>query len=139
MNFNLEEIERLRQFSPTDEELAAALEVSAKTIQRKKAQPEFAEAMERGKARRRTLRRMQTKLASEGNATMQIWLGKQLLGQRDLQSQEANGGPTSTQIQLVVMQAGTRIDARPGSTRCWISRVSSKSNSSTLGEERIYD
>jgi hypothetical protein len=62
-----------------------------------------------------------------------------LSGQRDLQSQEANGGPTSTPIQLVVMQAGTRIDARPGSTRCWICRVSSKSNSSTLGEERTYD
>ncbi len=50
VNFNLEEIERLCQFSPTDEELAAALEVSAKTIQRKKADPLFAEAMERGKA-----------------------------------------------------------------------------------------
>ncbi len=59
-----------------------------------------------------TLRRMQMKLASEGNATMQIWLGKQLLGQRNVQGLEANGGPTGTQIQLVVMQTGTRIDAQ---------------------------
>jgi hypothetical protein len=59
-----------------------------------------------------TLRRMQMKLASEGNATMQIWMGKQLLGQRDVQSLEANSGPTGTQIQLVVMQADRRIDAQ---------------------------
>ncbi len=55
-----------------------------------------------------TLRRMQMKLASEGNAAMQIWLGKQLLGQRDVQSLEANGGPTGTTIQLVVSQSGQK-------------------------------
>ncbi len=81
MNFNLEEIERLCQFSPTDEELAAALEVSAKTIQRKKAQPEFGKRWNVARrAGRMAFRRMQMKLASEGYATMQIWLGKQFVG-----------------------------------------------------------
>ena len=72
---SLEEVERLCQFNPTDEELASAIGTSAKTIQRRKREPKFAEAMERGKAKgRMTLRRWQMKLASEGNATMQIWL-----------------------------------------------------------------
>lgn len=106
--FNIEEVERLCQFSPTDEELAAALEVSAKTIQRKKADPKFAEAMERGKARgRMTLRRMQMKLASEGNATMQIWLGKQLLGQHDKLEQYGPGG-SRPEVVVTIRQVGAR-------------------------------
>lgn len=43
-----------------------------------------------------SLRRAQWKAAHEGNVTMQIWLGKQLLGQRDRQHVEltgAKGGP----------------------------------------------
>ncbi len=48
------------------------------------ADPELAEAVERGKAMgRATLRRMQWDGAKAGNPTMLIWLGKQLLGQRD--------------------------------------------------------
>jgi hypothetical protein len=91
------------------------------TTQRKKAQPGLAEAIERGEARgRKTLRRKQVKLAIVGNATMRICLGKQLSGQRDVQSLEANGGRTGTQIQLVVMST----IRCPSSRRCWISRVS---------------
>jgi len=40
----------------------------------------YEQAMDDGK---QSLRRAQFKNALEGNATMQIWLGKQLLGQRD--------------------------------------------------------
>jgi len=44
----------------------------------------FAKAYERGAANgRATLRRKQYELALKGNATMQIWLGKQNLGQTD--------------------------------------------------------
>ena len=40
--------------------------------------------MERGKAKGRiSVRRMQMKMLEAGNATMGIWLGKQLLGQTD--------------------------------------------------------
>ena len=38
-----------------------------------------------------SLRRMQFKSAEGGNVTMQIWLGKQLLGQRDHTVQENMG------------------------------------------------
>jgi len=40
---------------------------------------------------RSSLRRMQWKSAQDGNATMQIWLGKQMLGQRDQQTIELTG------------------------------------------------
>lgn len=40
--------------------------------------------MERGKAKGRlSVRRLQMKLLERGNATMGVWLGKQLLGQVD--------------------------------------------------------
>jgi hypothetical protein len=45
---------------------------------------------------RAALRRMQWKSAEQGNVGSQIWLGKQLLGQRDFSRQELsgpNGGP----------------------------------------------
>jgi hypothetical protein len=89
---DLGELERLCQLSPTDEELAAVLGVSKKTIQRRKTETKFAEAMELGKAKGTlSLRRTQMKLASEGNVTMLIWLGKQLLGQKDHQAMEHTG------------------------------------------------
>ena len=66
------------------DEIAAVLEVSPATVDRSARTPAFQEAYERGRAKcRYTLRRMQVELAKSGNATMQIWLGKQILGQRD--------------------------------------------------------
>ena len=66
------------------DEIAAVLEVSPATVDRAARTPAFQEAYERGRAKcRYTLRRMQVELAKSGNATMQIWLGKQILGQRD--------------------------------------------------------
>jgi len=51
---------------------------------RKKDSAAFLSAVEKGAATGRTsLRQAQFKLALAGNATMQIWLGKQLLGQTD--------------------------------------------------------
>lgn len=68
----------------TDEEIAAWFGVTTRTIERRRLEPQFAEVMERGKARRRiSVRRMQMKMLEEGNATMGVWLGKQLLGQTD--------------------------------------------------------
>lgn len=46
----------------------------------------FFEAKEAGQlSGKASLRRMQFKTAESGNATMQIWLGKQYLGQKDKQ------------------------------------------------------
>jgi len=56
-------------------------------------QRKFAEAMERGRAKGRiSVRRHQMKLLEAGNATMSVWLGKQLLGQRDVITAEHVGG-----------------------------------------------
>jgi len=56
--------------------------VSVRTIERRRKQRKFRDAMERGKAKGRiSVRRLQMKLLEEGNATMGVWLGKQMLGQ----------------------------------------------------------
>ena len=81
---DLIELEKLCQLSCTDEEIAAWFGTSTRTIERRRREPKFAEIMARGKAKGRiSVRRMQMKLLEQGNATMGIWLGKQLLGQRD--------------------------------------------------------
>ena len=48
--------------------------------------------MNRGRAKGRiSVRRAQMKLVESGNATMSVWLGKQLLGQRDVTPLEVSG------------------------------------------------
>src|SRR6185312_2885305 len=89
---DLAELEKLCAMNCTDDELAAWFGVNTRTIERKRKQPAFAEVMERGKAKGRiSVRRAQMKLAEAGNATMCIWLGKQLLGQRDVWNTEITG------------------------------------------------
>ena len=81
---DLAELEKLCQLACTDEEIAAWFGISTRTIERRRREREFAEIMARGKAKGRiSVRRMQMKLLEQGNATMGIWLGKQLLGQKD--------------------------------------------------------
>ena len=83
-DIDLVELEKLCQLSCTDEEIAAWFGTSTRTIERRRREPKFAEIMARGKAKGRiSVRRMQMKLLEQGNATMGIWLGKQLLGQKD--------------------------------------------------------
>ena len=83
-NIDLAELERLCAMQCTDEEIAHWFSVTTKTIERRRKEPEFAEVMERGKAKGRiSLRRQQLKLLEAGNATMGVWLGKQYLGQTD--------------------------------------------------------
>jgi hypothetical protein len=81
---NLKQLALLCQMQCTDAEIAAFFSVSTKTIERRKANPEFLETMERGQLQGLvSLRQAQFKNALAGNTTMQIWLGKQLLRQRD--------------------------------------------------------
>jgi ribosomal protein S9 len=83
-DIDLAALEKLCALHPTDSELASFFNVSTKTIERRKSEPAFAEAMERGRARGKlNLRRIQHKMA-ENNAAMAIFLGKNLLGQSDL-------------------------------------------------------
>ena len=58
-----------------------------------------------GRAKGRiSVRRMQMQLLEAGNATMAVWLGKQLLGQRDVTPVELTGGSGQpVQIALEVL------------------------------------
>ena len=81
---NLKQLETLCQLQCTDEEIGAFFGVSRKTIERRKEREDFRETMQQGKLKGLvSLRRAQFQSALNGNATLQIWLGKQMLGQRD--------------------------------------------------------
>ena len=90
---DLAELEKLCSLQCTDEELAAWFNVTTRTIERKRKNAKFAEVMNRGKAKGRiSIRRMQMKLLEQGNATMGVWLGKNILGQVDEVRHELSGG-----------------------------------------------
>src|SRR6476469_4030455 len=89
---DLAELERLSAMQCTDEEVAAGFGVTTRTIERRRKNAKFAEVMNRGKAKGRiSVRRMQMKLLEQGNATMGVWLGKQILNQTDEVRHEVNG------------------------------------------------
>lgn len=89
---DLVELEKLCSLQCTDEEIAAWFGVSTRTIEQRRKQPQFAEVMRRGKAKGRvSVRRAQMKLLESGNGVMGVWLGKQLLGQRDITPIELSG------------------------------------------------
>lgn len=100
VNIDLIELEKLASLQCTDEEMAAFFGVSTRTIENRRKQSEYAEAMRRGKAKGRiSVRRAQMKLVEAGNATMGVWLGKQLLGQRDVTPVELSG-PTGRPVEV---------------------------------------
>ena len=89
---DLAELEKLCGLQATDEEIAHWFGVTTRTIERRRKQKRFADVMERGRARGRvSVRRMQMKLLEAGNATMGVWLGKNILGQRDEVFYEVTG------------------------------------------------
>ena len=78
---DLELVEKLAAIQCTFGEIASTLGVSVDTLQRHK---DFAVVYKRGaEGGRKSLRRMQFESANRGNVIMQIWLGKQYLGQSD--------------------------------------------------------
>ena len=84
-----EAIFRLAAICCTMTEIAAVTGLSVDTLERRYAEPIKA-GREIGKA---TLRREQYRLAMNGNPTMLIWLGKQLLGQADKVESYDKGEP----------------------------------------------
>jgi hypothetical protein len=103
IEIDLEQMEKLSALQCTDEEMAALLGVSTRTIESRRKDPEFAQAMERGKAKGRiSVRRAQMKLLDAGNAPMAIWLGKQMLDQRDVTPLELSG--SSAQEKRISME-----------------------------------
>jgi hypothetical protein len=94
-------IEGLGKILSTHIEAAAVLGVSKPTFEQFLARNKKAEeAFEKGKsAGKISLRRAQFKAALDGNATMLVWLGKQLLGQKDKHEHGGTaGGPTKLQF-----------------------------------------
>jgi hypothetical protein len=81
---DLGELEKLSALQCTDEEVAAWFRVSTRTIERRRKERKFSETIARGRAKGKiSLRRMQLRLAEEGNPALAIWLGKQYLGQTE--------------------------------------------------------
>src|SRR4030042_2129406 len=93
--FDLRLVEDLGKIQSTHSELAAVLGCHLDTVKdRLKHDPEFSAAYQKGLEHgKSSLRRIQWKAALGGNTTMQIWLGKQYLGQRELGGK--GGGDTA--------------------------------------------
>ena len=92
VEIDVEQLEKLASLQCTDEEIAAWFHCTPRTIEKRRKEAPFKEALERGKAMGRiSVRRAQLKLLEAGNATMAVWLGKQLLGQRDVTPIELTG------------------------------------------------
>ncbi|MGA2149012.1 MAG: hypothetical protein ABSH49_29060 [Bryobacteraceae bacterium] len=97
VQIDLVELEKLCALHCTDQEIADWFGVSTRTIESRRKRPEFAQVMSRGRSRGRiSVRRAQMKLLESGSGTMGVWLGKQLLGQRDVITNQhvgSGGGP----------------------------------------------
>ena len=113
LTFDLRLVEDLGKIQSTHAELAAVLDCHLETVRdRLKNDPEFSAAYEKGLENgKSSLRRIQWKAALGGNTTMQIWLGKQYLGQRDMHHTElpgAEGSPLIPAHIVTGMDEGTR-------------------------------
>ncbi len=80
-------VESMCQIQCTGEEMASVLGISYDTLERRckeEFEIPFAEYIQqKAPAGKASLRRRQYKAAMDGNATMLVWLGKNLLGQTD--------------------------------------------------------
>lgn len=102
--FDYQLVEKLASIGCTDKEIAGVVNVHPNTIKnRKKDDQTFREMLERARdAGKCSLRRMQWKSAEAGNVTMQIWLGKQILGQRDFRDPVPVEKDKSTKHEVVL-------------------------------------
>ncbi len=95
LEVDLDLASRLASIMCTGQEIADVLQVSYDTVERRVRETfemSFADWLKRHQAvGKSSLRRMQWKTAENGNVTMQIWIGKQYLGQSDKQEISVNG------------------------------------------------
>ena len=100
VNIDLAELEKLCGMQCTDEEIAAFFGVSTKTIERRRKVTRFREIMDQAKAKGRiSVRRSLFRQANSGNVAASIFLSKNLLGYKDIVSNE-HSGPDGNPIQL---------------------------------------
>ena len=102
-------VERSAHIGCTNDEIVALLGIGRSTFyDRLKDDPELQAVIDRGRAvGRATLRRLQWQGAENGNATMLVWLGKNMLSQTD---KIENSGTTDVNTRLIVELVG---DAAP--------------------------
>ena len=107
-HIDLELVEKLAHIQCTYAEIASTLGVSVDTLQRN---DHFAATYKRGAdGGRKSLRRMQFESANRGNVAMQIWLGKQYLGQSDYRTEVQLRPENADPKQLVVLYQGMHPD-----------------------------
>ena len=95
---DLEKVQALASIFCTQDEIAAVLGVSVDTLRRRK---DFASVYNTGRENaKQSLRRLQWKSAKDGSTGMQIWLGKQYLGQKERIESDVNQD-TSIRIRYV--------------------------------------
>lgn len=81
---DLEQVRKCAEVGCTDEEIADITGISVATFTSRKKRAEFLGVLKNARSNlRMSLRRSQVVGALGGNPTMQIWLGKNMLGQRD--------------------------------------------------------
>jgi len=92
VEIGVEDWEKLHAMHCSVEEIAGLYSVSTRTIETRLKQRTYAEAAMRGRAKGKiSLRRRQRQSAEEGDVRMLIWLGKQMLGQKEVVSNEITG------------------------------------------------
>lgn len=93
---DIDTLKNMVRIQCTAEECAGVFECSVDTLDRRlkeEGYSGFADFYKRfGDEGKASLRRAQWKAAQDGNPTMLIWLGKQMLGQRDKHDIEHSGG-----------------------------------------------
>jgi len=92
VKIDLVELEKLCGIQCTDEEIASFFGVSKRTIERRRDTEKFREAMDQGRAKGRvSLRRILFRQAANGNVAAAIFLSKNLLGYKDIVTNEHSG------------------------------------------------
>ena len=97
-------VRKLASIQCTDEEIAAGIGCSQDTLARgRKREPDLDAAILEGRANgRMSLRRAQYQRAMDGNPAMLIWLGKQILGQRErVDLENMDEMPESIEVRVV--------------------------------------
>lgn len=117
-----EQVYELSKIQCTTAEMAAVLDCSPDTLERR-----FAAIMKRGREEgKKSLKRKQYEVAMGGNVTMLIWLGKQLLDQREKVEQR-----TEFSGQVKVEQKQVLVDE-------FLSLLSNKANERTNEPTHIH-
>ena len=92
VKIDLSELEKLATLQCTEEEIAAYLGISARTLQRRLKVAKFGDIVERARAKGRvSVRRNLFRLANSGNIAAAIFLSKNLLGYRDVVNTQHTG------------------------------------------------